>query len=73
MGALAQELFVFGKIYWLVPFAIFIGLFMPIPFWLVHRFAPKDSFVAKAAAYINTPIVLLYIGYLPYSVNGQWW
>ncbi|ETW80571.1 oligopeptide transporter [Heterobasidion irregulare TC 32-1] len=73
MGALGKELFTYGKPYWLVPFAIFLGLFMPIPFWLVHRFARKDSFVARAAKYINTPIILLYIGYLPYSVNGMWW
>ena len=73
MGALGKELFTYGKPYWLVPFAIFLGLFMPIPFWLVHRFARKDSFAARAAKYINTPIILLYIGYLPYSVNGMWW
>ncbi|KAA1476039.1 OPT oligopeptide transporter [Dentipellis sp. KUC8613] len=73
MGAFGKELFTFGKPYWLVPFAIFLGLFAPVPFWLVHRYAPKSSWLARAAAYINTPIVLLYIGYLPYSVNGQWW
>lgn len=73
MGALGTDLFTYGKIYWLVPFAIFIGLFMPVPFWLVHRFCKKESFIAKAAAYVNTPILLLYTGYLPYSVNGRWW
>ncbi|TCD68164.1 hypothetical protein EIP91_011442 [Steccherinum ochraceum] len=73
MGALGTELFTFGKPYWLVPFSIFLGLLFPIPFWLVHKFTPKTSFVSKAAAYINTPIVALYVGWLPYSVNGQWW
>ncbi len=65
--------FIFGKPYWLVPFSMFIGLLLPIPFWLVHRYTRRDSLVSKAAAYINTPILALYVGYLPYSVNGQWW
>nr|AGA20382.1 oligopeptide transporter 11 [Phanerodontia chrysosporium] len=73
MGALGKELFTVGKPYWLVPFAILLGLVFPLPFWLVHRYAPRGSWVSRAAAYINTPIVALYVGYLPYSVNGQWW
>ncbi|KAI0945261.1 hypothetical protein AcW1_001521 [Taiwanofungus camphoratus] len=73
MGALGKELFTYGKPYYLVAFAIFIGLAFPIPFWLVHRYSPPGSRIAKIAAYINTPIVALYVGYLPYSVNGQWW
>ncbi|KAI0051926.1 OPT superfamily oligopeptide transporter [Auriscalpium vulgare] len=73
MGALGTELFTHGKPYWLVPFAIFMGFFMPLPFWLAHRYLPRDAWLSRAAAYINTPIILLYIGYLPYSVNGQWW
>ncbi|CDO73896.1 hypothetical protein BN946_scf185016.g53 [Trametes cinnabarina] len=73
MGALGKELFAFGKPYYLVPFAIFIGLLFPIPFWIVHKLAPKGSVIARGAEYIITPIVALYVGYLPYSVNGQWW
>ncbi|KAI0700199.1 OPT oligopeptide transporter [Cytidiella melzeri] len=73
MGALGEELFTVGKPYYLISFAIFIGLLFPIPFWLVHRCTNRDSFVSKAAAYINTPIVAYYAGFLPYSVNGQWW
>ncbi|KAI0266794.1 OPT oligopeptide transporter [Gloeopeniophorella convolvens] len=73
MGALGTELFTHGRPYWLVPFGIFMGFFMPLPFYLVHRFSPQESRLAWLAQYINTPIVLLYIGWLPYSVNGQWW
>ncbi len=73
MGALGKELFAYGKPYYLISFAIFIGLLFPIPFWLVHKFAPRGSWIGRAAEYIITPILLLYIGYLPYSVNGQWW
>ena len=74
MGALGQELFTYGKPYYLVGFAFFMGLAFPIPFWLVHKLSKdKQSWLARAAAFINTPILSLYIGYLPYSVNGQWW
>ena len=65
--------FTIGKPYWLVPFAIFLGFFFPIPFWLAHRFSKPGSIISRVAAYINTPIIALYVGYLPYSVNGQWW
>ncbi|KAJ7116417.1 OPT oligopeptide transporter [Mycena epipterygia] len=72
MGALGKELFAFGKPYWLIPFAMFLGLFMPLPFWLVWKYCDPKSKLAKSLKYLNLPIILLYIGYLPYSVNGQW-
>ena len=51
-----------------------IGFFIPLPFYLIWRFSPnKNSFIAQAARYINVPVLTLYMGYLPYSVNGQWW
>ncbi|KAJ7164028.1 OPT oligopeptide transporter [Mycena crocata] len=71
MGALGQDLFSFGKPYWLVPFAMFLGLFMPIPFWIVWKFSDPKSKLAKFMKYLNLPIILLYIGWLPYSVNGK--
>ncbi|KAH9855640.1 OPT oligopeptide transporter [Lenzites betulinus] len=73
MGALGKELFAYGKPYYLVAFAIFIGLAFPIPFWLVHKFSPRGSLIGRSAEFVITPIVALYVGYLPYSVNGQWW
>ncbi|KAJ7796192.1 OPT superfamily oligopeptide transporter [Mycena olivaceomarginata] len=88
MGALGKELFAFGKPYWLIPFAMFLGLFMPLPFWAVWKFSDPKSKLAKYVTppllilglswfnrfmkYLNLPIILLYIGWLPYSVNGQW-
>lgn len=47
-----------------------MGLFMPLPFWLVWKFSPPKSKLAKFMKYLNLPIILLYIGWLPYSVNG---
>ncbi|KAJ7021594.1 OPT oligopeptide transporter [Mycena alexandri] len=72
MGALGKDLFAFGKPYWLIPFAMFLGLFIPLPFWLVWKFSDPKSRLAKFMKYLNLPIILLYIGWLPYSVNGQW-
>ncbi|KAK0210275.1 OPT oligopeptide transporter protein-domain-containing protein [Desarmillaria ectypa] len=75
MGALGKELFTYGKEsgYWIIPFGMFIGLFCPIPFWVIYRYSKPESRLAKMMKYINVPIIALYIGYLPYSVNGQWW
>ncbi|EIM86534.1 OPT oligopeptide transporter [Stereum hirsutum FP-91666 SS1] len=73
MGALGRELFTIHKPYWMIAFSIFIGLFVPLPFYAVHRFTPHGSWISKAAAYINTPVLVSYIGWLPFSVNGMWW
>lgn len=73
MGAFGHDLFLYDKQYWLVPFAIFIGFWLPVPFWIVYKLSPKESRLAKLMKYFDLPIILLYIGYLPYSVNGQWW
>ncbi|KAF8919170.1 OPT oligopeptide transporter protein-domain-containing protein [Mucidula mucida] len=75
MGALGKELFTYGKPagYWIIPFGMVIGLLAPIPFWLVYHFSNPESKLAKTMKYLNIPIITLYIGYLPYSVNGQWW
>ncbi|KAL1746910.1 OPT oligopeptide transporter protein-domain-containing protein [Schizophyllum fasciatum] len=76
MGALGQELFTIGKPsgYWIIPFCTIVGFFVPLPFYLIWEFSPnKKSWIARAARYINVPVLTLYMGYLPYSVNGQWW
>ncbi|CAA7267213.1 unnamed protein product [Cyclocybe aegerita] len=75
MGAFGKELYSMGKPagYWIIPFGMFIGLFMPLPFWIVWKLAPPKSLLARTMKYINVPVVALYIGWLPYSVNGQWW
>ncbi|KAF8182028.1 OPT oligopeptide transporter [Pholiota molesta] len=75
MGAFGKDLFSFNSAagYWIIPFAMFIGLFTPIPFWVVWKLSKPESRLARAMKYINVPIITLYIGWLPYSVNGQWW
>ncbi|KAJ3784083.1 OPT oligopeptide transporter [Lentinula aff. detonsa] len=75
MGALGKELFTLGKTsgYWIIPFAMLIGIFIPIPFWVVYKYTKQGSWINSTMKYLNFPIILLYIGWLPYSVNGQWW
>ncbi|KAF8814983.1 OPT superfamily oligopeptide transporter [Phlegmacium glaucopus] len=75
MGVFGKDLFSFGKPagYWLIPFAMFLGLFTPLPFWIVWKLSKPESTLAKVMKYINVPIITLYIGWLPFSVNGQWW
>ncbi|KAJ3901475.1 OPT oligopeptide transporter [Lentinula edodes] len=75
MGALGKELFTFGKPsgYWIIPFAMFIGIFIPFPFWIVYKYTKQGSWINRTMKYLNFPIILLYMGWLPFSVNGQWW
>ncbi|KAJ7713023.1 OPT oligopeptide transporter [Mycena olivaceomarginata] len=75
MGALGKELFAFGKPDWLIPFAMYVVA-------VVWKFSDLKSKLAKFMIYLNFPIILLYIGWLPYSqwtscmiigVYSQWW
>ena len=51
-GGLSHELFSAGQRYQWVPWAYLVGLFVPIPFWVAHRFWPKLRF-----DYFYTPII----------------
>jgi len=59
-GGLSQELFSTGQRYQWVPRAYVIGLFAPVPFWVIHRYWPK-----LRADYLYTPI----IAYVQCSLN----
>ncbi|KAI6019141.1 OPT oligopeptide transporter protein-domain-containing protein [Pisolithus marmoratus] len=79
-GGLSNELFSIGSRYHWVPLSYVIGLFVPIPFWLVHRYWPKFR-----ADFIYTPLVCGFIGTLAAGINAsalsffilgftsQWW
>jgi hypothetical protein len=49
-GAFSHELFAAGKRYQWVTWGYVLGLFIPIPLWLVHRYYPK-----LRADYLYTP------------------
>ncbi|KAG2134272.1 OPT oligopeptide transporter protein-domain-containing protein [Suillus cothurnatus] len=79
-GGLSYELFSAGQRYQWVPLAYVIGLFIPVPFWVIHRYWPK-----LRADYLYTPIIAYYIGWLCVGINSsnlsyfavaflsQWW
>jgi OPT family oligopeptide transporter len=65
-GALAQHIYSPGGRYWIVPFALLIGLAVPLPFWLVHRFYPK-----LGADKVVTPVLCWTLGYLSVGINSS--
>jgi OPT family oligopeptide transporter len=79
-GGLAHELFASGKRYQWVAWAYVVGLAVPVPFWIVHRYFPK-----LRADYLYTPVICYYIGWLCVGINAsilsyfsvaylsQWW
>lgn len=56
-GGLSHELFSVGKRYQWVAWAYVLGLFVPVPFWVVHRYFPKVRM-----DYLYTPVICYYIG-----------
>ncbi|KAF9232970.1 OPT oligopeptide transporter protein-domain-containing protein [Melanogaster broomeanus] len=68
-GALSAELYSPGKTYFQIPMGLLYGFLAPFPFYLMHRLFPKQWIWS----YLNMPVVLTYLGWLPYSVNGMWW
>lgn len=79
-GGLGHQLFAINQRYEWVAWAYVVGLFVPIPFWVVHRFFPK-----LRADYLYTPVICYYIGFLCVGINSsnlsyfivaylsQWW
>lgn len=67
-GALAKYMFSADSTYKMVPISLAIGLFIPIPFYLLHRLRPNWGFDK-----INVPIMVWYIGWLCVGVNSSIW
>lgn len=67
-GALAKEMFSAGSTYQMVPICLAIGLFIPIPFYLLHRLRPTWGFDN-----VNVPMAVWYIGWLCVGVNTSIW
>lgn len=65
-GALGQILYAPGGRYAIVPFAILIGLGVPIPFWLIHKKFPK-----LGANKVVTPVLCWTLGYLSVGINSS--
>ncbi|EPQ52747.1 OPT oligopeptide transporter [Gloeophyllum trabeum ATCC 11539] len=69
-GALAKQMYSPHSTYFWIPMAILIGFLTPFVFFGLHKVFGKKTGFFK---YIIIPVVANYLGYLPYSVNGQWW
>ena len=81
-GGLSHELFSTGQRYEWVPLAYLVGLIVPIPFWVIHRYWPK-----LRADYLYTPVIVYvlrcfekqhahmfysyYIGWLCVGINSS--
>lgn len=65
-GALGQQLYSPSGRYAIVPFSILIGLAVPLPFWIVHRYFPK-----LGANNVVTPILCWTLGYLSVGINSS--
>jgi len=65
-GGLSHQLFAVGKRYQWVAWAYIVGLAVPVPFWLAHRYWPK-----LRLNYLYTPIMAYYIGWLCVGINSS--
>ncbi|KAJ7925954.1 OPT oligopeptide transporter [Mycena leptocephala] len=65
-GALAKQLYSPSSTYGIVPLSIIIGLFVPIPFYLLHRYFPNAKFDG-----VITPMICSEIGYLSGGINSS--
>lgn len=82
-GGLSHELFSAGQRYQWVPWAYLLGLFVPIPFWVTHRFWPRlrlDYLYTPIIAYVHPLRVTLlntkncyryFIGWLCVGINSS--
>ncbi|KAJ7503623.1 peptide transporter MTD1 [Mycena galericulata] len=63
-GALGNILYAPGGRYSIIPFSILIGLIVPVPFYILHRFYPK-----LGANKVMTPVLCWTLGYLSVGIN----
>ncbi|KAJ7107983.1 peptide transporter MTD1 [Mycena crocata] len=63
-GALGKDLYAPGSRYGIIPFSILIGLIVPVPFWIAHRYFPK-----LGANHVMTPVLCWTLGYLSVGIN----
>ncbi|KAM0748112.1 peptide transporter MTD1 [Meredithblackwellia eburnea MCA 4105] len=65
-GALAKSMYAPNHPYFIIPMSIIIGLFVPVPFWLLHKKFPKAKFDQ-----VVTPITCWCLGYLSVGINSS--
>jgi len=65
-GGIGGKIFSAGGEYQMVPIGLAIGLFVPLPFWIGHKFWPK----LKLNIY-NTSIICTWLGWLSVGINSS--
>ncbi|ESK86285.1 oligopeptide transporter [Moniliophthora roreri MCA 2997] len=63
-GALSQHIYTPTGRYGIIPLSIIIGLAIPVPFWIIHRYFPKIH-----ADKVVTPVLCWTLGYLSVGIN----
>ncbi|KAH8884906.1 OPT superfamily oligopeptide transporter [Thozetella sp. PMI_491] len=64
--SMAKDMFSVGARYQWVTLGYLIGFFVPLPFWILHRYTKLQVF-----EYINLSIILWYMGWLFVGVNSS--
>lgn len=64
--SIASRMFSVGGKYQWVTISYLIGFLMPLPFYFAAKFMPK----VKIFAYLNTPVIFWYMGFLFVGVNS---
>ncbi|KAM7183157.1 OPT oligopeptide transporter domain containing protein [Rhypophila sp. PSN 637] len=65
-GGAGNEIFGRDGVYWMVPMGLLFGVFVPLPFWIGHRFWPQ-----LRLDYINTFIIATWLGWLSVGINSS--
>ncbi|KAF3913376.1 hypothetical protein ABW20_dc0106770 [Dactylellina cionopaga] len=65
-GGTSSKIFSRGGTYEMVPIGLALGIFVPLPFWVAHKFFPK-----LRLDYINTFIICTWLGWLSVGINSS--
>ncbi|EPS35544.1 hypothetical protein H072_11046 [Dactylellina haptotyla CBS 200.50] len=65
-GGTSSKIFGRGGTYEMVPIGLALGIFVPLPFWVGHRYFPK-----LRLDYINTFIICTWLGWLSVGINSS--
>jgi OPT family oligopeptide transporter len=66
-GGLAKYMYSTGGKYWQVPIGFLVGIAVPFPFWLGHKFFPKLKL-----DYFNTAIICAALGILSHGTHSAY-
>ncbi|TGO63501.1 hypothetical protein BOTNAR_0099g00280 [Botryotinia narcissicola] len=65
--SIAPKMFSIGARYQWVTIAYLLGFLVPVPFWLLNKYFPRQ----RIWSYLNLSIILWYFGYLCVGINAS--